>query len=308
MDLRALGWAGGPVWMRWMTGNPGSLIAVLVTMVALLSGCTVEAGGPVDIGRPTTPSTAPPTGPDPQAIRTARDVLGQPMVGLADALLSAAAAVDRARHEVPRGEQAVEASIALGTSLDALREAAVTADQAARSLEGEDRIDRARELVTTVAAAGVRSADAGAAQAAALQGLGQLDARMDAAVRSWEAPGSQSQRRAALGALALELEALAEEAAVEQPVPGGCPQMRDARERWAGLLAERTRALQEVATGGSGDVYDARLAEFTADPYGENRLAVDADTRSCWADQSELARTAVGITPEVQALEALLQS
>lgn len=245
--------------------------------------------------------------PDMEAVRAAREALGQPMVALADALLTATAAVDQARHEAPRGDEAVAAAAGLGEPLDALRQAAVAADASARALEGEDRIDRAADLVVTLAAAGVRAADAGAAQAAALRRLGEFDARMDDAVRSWETPGSQSERRAALGQLAVELEALAGQTAAEQPVPAGCPELRDARERWARLLAERSRALQEVARGATGEVYDARLAEFTAEPYGEDRLAADAATRPCWAEQSELARTAASVTTEVQALEALLQ-
>lgn len=272
---------------------------------------------PTSAARETRPSdaSAPPNGDDPAdgEVRAAREALGEPAVALADALLAAAAAVDAARHETPRGTATRQAATALTERFEALRAAALEADAAGRglgadaALDSEGRVARAAAVVTEAAAVALRAADGGAAQAAALERLAGFDERMDQAAAAWDAPGSQSQRRAALDEQAAALDALAVQAAAEQPVPEDCPAQRDARVRWAGLLAERTRTLQSLATGGTGDRYDAERAAFGGDPFGEDRLAVDAVDRDCWAAESVLAQAAAGIRGEVEALEALLR-
>lgn len=246
--------------------------------------------------------------PDAAAVTAAREALGAPTVTLADALLTTAAAADAARHTTPRGAETGAAATALGEALPALRDAALAADAAARPLtDGPDRIRRAAELVSGAAAAGLRAADDGAAQAAAVQRLSEFDTRLADAVGAWDQPGSQSARRTALTALAGELEALAAEATAEPAVPEGCPAPRDARVRRATLLAERTRSLAATANSAGGERYDAERAAFAADPYGEDPLAVDAADRDCWGEQSVLAQAAAGVRGEVETLESLLQ-
>jgi hypothetical protein len=161
--------------------------------------------------------------------------------------------------------------------------------------------------VIAAAEAGLRAADDGSAQAASLQRLSAWDQALADAVSAWDAPGSQSQRREDLAALAEQLEGIAAEAAVDQPVPEACPALRDARARRAARLADRTRQLQATASSAGGSTYDDLRATFTADPYGEDPLAVDAADRECWARSSVLAQAAAGITGQVETLEALLQ-
>lgn len=246
--------------------------------------------------------------PDAQAILRAREVLGAPTVALADALLAAAAAVDSVRHDVPRGVETASAAMALAGPLDALREAAINADAAARPFSDDGRVGRAAEVVLSAAEVGLRAADEGAAQAAALERLSGFDQRMGEAVTGWAQSGSQGQRRAQLAALAEELDEIAAQAAVDQPVPESCPAFRDARARWAERLAAQTRELAQTATSSGGSEFDQLLEQFQADPYGEDRLAVDAADRECWARESTLAQAAAGITEQVETLEALLQS
>jgi hypothetical protein len=263
-------------------------------LLLTLSGCSGESG------------TAPPD-PAPGQVQAARDALGGPAVALADALLAAAAVVDRARHDTQRGaETSAAAGMAVGP-LDALREAAIAADAAARPLAGEDRIGRAADVVIEAAEVGVRAADEGAAQAAALVRLSAFDQRMSDAVATWDAPGSQSDRRTALGSLAAELDALAAEAAAEPAVPEACPALRDARARWAQRLAAGTRELAASATSAGGTEYDQLIATYAADPFGEDRLAADAADRDCWGRESVLARAAAGIRTQVETLESFLQ-
>lgn len=249
----------------------------------------------------------------------AREALGGPTVALADALLATAAAADAARHATPRGAQTAEAAAELAGALPALRDAALAADAAARPLLAPDgapggaaggasgRIGRAAGVVTGAAAAGLRAAEDGAAQAASLERLSGFDEQLAAAVSAWEQPGSQSVLRAALGELADDLDALAAQAAAEPAVPEGCPALRDARVRRATLVAERTRELAAAANSAGGERFDAERIAFSADPYGEDPLAGDAADRDCWGEGSVLAQAAAGIRGEVETLESLLQ-
>jgi len=274
----------------------------------LFAGCAVIAltacdGG--DTAAPAAPSvSAQPSGD----IGEARAAMGGPTVALADALLAAAAQVDAARHSQPRGAMARQAAAAVQASLQELRDAALAADAAARPLAGDDRIGRAADVVTDAASVGLVAADDGAAQAAALERLSTLDERLEGVVAVWTEPGSQSEQRAALATAAADADAVAVEAAAEPAVPEGCPALRDARVRWAQLVAERSRRLAELATSAGGSEFDARRAEFTDQPYGEDRLAADAADRGCWAERSRLAGAAAGIRNQVETLEALLQS
>jgi hypothetical protein len=269
--------------------------AAALACTALLTACTDTTGS----GQASA---------DVAGIRDARETLGAPTVALADALLAAAAAVDSVRHDVARGMETAAAAQALNGPLDELRAAALAADAAARPLLGDDRIGRAAEVVSSAAEVALEAADQGAAQAAALERLSGWDQRMTEAVVAWTVPGSQSERREQLSALAGELDAIAEQAAAEQPVPEGCPAFRDARERWAGRLADQTRELAASATSGGGGTFDELLERYQADPFGEDRLAVDATDRECWARQSTLAQAAAGIRQQVETLEALLQA
>lgn len=229
------------------------------------------------------------------------------MVDLAEALLAAAAAVDAARHAAPRGTPASTAATDSARPMEQLRRAALDADAAARGVAQQGRIGRAAGLLRDAGAVALRGADAGAAETAALERLGGLDIAMDEATAGWDAPGSQSERRAALAALATELDGLAAAADAEQPVPEACPALRDHRGAWARLLAERTRTLEASATSATGAQYDQQRAAFAADPYGQDRLAADAADAECWAEHSVLAQAAAGIRDQVAALEALLQ-
>jgi len=240
-------------------------------------------------------------------VTAAREALGAPTVALADALLATAAAADAARHATPRGAETARAATALAEALPALRDAALAADAAARPLSGPDRSGRAADLVTAAAAAGLRAADDGAAQAAALERLSGFDERLVAGVAAWEQPGSQSALRTSLAELADELDALVAEATAEPAVPEGCPALRDARVRRATLVADRTRELAATANSAGGARYDAERAAFAADPYGEDPLATDAADRDCWGERSVLAQAAAGIRGEVETLESLLQ-
>lgn len=237
----------------------------------------------------------------------ARTRLANPMVALADALLASSDALDQARHALPRGEEVRAAALDLTVDLGALRAAALSADAAARPLEGEGRVGRAAEIVTDAAEVGVRAADEALAHAAALERLASLDVRMDGAVAEWDAPGSQAERRAVLGEQATAMDTLRAEAEVEPAVPEQCPAQRDSRVRWAGVVAGRSRELAALATGQSGEAYDQLRLSFRGAPFGEDRQALDAADRGCWAENSTLAQAAAGIREQVETLESLLQ-
>jgi len=242
-----------------------------------------------------------------EEILAARTALGEPMVALADALLTSSSALDGARHVLPRGEPVRAAARDLTVDLDALREAALVADRAGRQLDGDGRVGRAAEVVTGAAEVAVRAADEAVAHAAALERLAMFDVRMEAAVAEWDAPGSQADRRRVLDEQAVAMDALRVEAMAESAVPEACPAQRDSRVRWAGVVAERSRALGAVATGQSGERYDELRRSFGDAPFGEDRQVVDAADRGCWAENSTLAMAAAGIRGQVETLESLLQ-
>jgi hypothetical protein len=270
--------------------------AALLALLALLAVGCGEAAAPAE-----------PTGPDPERIRAARETLGEPMLAVARAVLSAERALDAVRHEVPRGRDMAGAVDGLSHEAAALQEAAAAAEAAGTEVADEpEPVAEAADVVATAAAA-ARSAAGGLEQeAAALAGAAAHDVALDAAVDRWAEPGSQSQRRAALDALAGDLDAARTQAQGLQPVPEGCPGLAERRVRWTEVLAQRTRRLGETATSAGGSTFDELLASFRRDPYAEPRLRADAEDRGCWREHSEVVQAAAEIRELVERLEALL--
>lgn len=276
-----------------------------MAVVALAGGCTTAAPEAASSEAPATAATAAPGAP---AVAEARQTLGAPMIALAESLLALRAAVDTVRHETPRGTEVMAAVSAVEPLIVEVESATAGADAAAREIGlTEDRVGRAATVVADTAQVAARASADARAELAALSALAQLDVEMDGIAAGWDAPGSQSARRAALAALGARADALAEQARLEPALPAKCPALRDHRVAWASLLAERSRALGALATGSSGERYDAQLAAFDADPYGEDRLAADTADRPCWQQSSVLAQAAEGVRAQVAALESLLR-
>lgn len=276
-----------------------------MAVVALAGGCTTAAPEAVTSAIPVTAATA---APGASAVADARQTLGAPMIALAESLLALRATVDTVRHQSPRGTQVMAAVSAVEPLIVEVESATAGADAAAREMGlTEDRPGRAATVVADTAQVAARASADARAELAALSALARLDVEMDGIAAGWDAPGSQSARRAALAALGARADALAERARLEPALPAECPALRDHRVGWARLLAERSRALGSLATGSSGEQYDAQLAAFAALPYGEDRLVADAADRPCWQRSSSLARAAAGVRAQVAALESLLR-
>ncbi len=301
---------------------------VVVAAALLLLGVACTAGPTATPSEPpaadptaSAPSTAvAPTGtptPDPRvaAITTARELLGADVVAVAEQVVGLAAALDRARHEVPRGAAMGAALDAVAGTVDAttaaverLRAAVATArDEAAGGLAAaRAEVDAAAAAAAALADVAADTARAAAAEVAGLREVVALDEAMDDVVRGWDAPGSQSERRAALAELRDLAAALGDAAAALAPPPDGCEALRANRVHWAGLLAARTDDLAAVATGSSGVVYDELRDRYHRAPYGVDRAVADSEDRACWDRRSVLPTAAADAVQLVEEVEDAL--
>ncbi|HUG85460.1 MAG TPA: hypothetical protein VMM13_12895, partial [Euzebya sp.] len=69
----------------------------------------------------------------------------------------------------------------------------------------------------------------------------------------------------------------------------------------------RTAQLRDAAVAAEGLGYDHLLQEFEAEPYGEDRVAADAESRSCWAARSTLPDVGSAIDRHLAAVEEALE-
>jgi hypothetical protein len=277
--------------VRWILALVGVLLVV---------GCAAAADAPV--------SSSPSPSPSLALVREARAALGPPTADLAESLLTVAEQLDTVRHEVPRGETMRAAVDEVRAEVASLRAAADAAAAAAAPLrDAQSRAVRDAAVLVAERADSTRAAARAAeAELGALAALAEVDVALDGAVAAFDVPGSQSERRAALTEQTKTLAALAARAAALAPVPAECGALRDSRIRWAALLRERAQKLAASATGASGQLYDAYREAFAADPYGQDRLALDASDRACWQEHSLVAQAAAGVRADVERLEALL--
>jgi hypothetical protein len=268
-----------------------------------LGGCVppppaAPAPPPVVVVVTTQPTTDP-------ALARAREALAAPATALAEDLLDLARRVDFARHDVPRGT-------AMASALEELRAVVDAAQADARALTaavddlGADAPRGVPAAVDQLVGLAEALATAARADADALGGVTDLDRRMDDLVAAWRARGSRSEAGPRLRERAAEAEAVAAAAGALPDTPPGCPQLRDNRLRWAGVVATRTAALAELAEAADGPGFDAALARFDAAPYGEDRAAADAESRPCWAAATPYAAAPAAVDAAVAALQAAL--
>jgi hypothetical protein len=287
------------------------LAGALALLVLVLAAC----GG----GAPAEDQDATGSAAATEDVRAARAALGPPAVALAEAVIGLRDLLDRARHEVERGAPMAAELEAVPGQVTAVRAAADDAEAALGEVvasarpagaDAEDAgaapVGAALDAVTAAVAEARSAADAAEDEHAALLALAELDRRLEAAAAAWEEPGSQSERRVTLGALADDLDAIAGEAAALPVAPAACPALPEQRERWAELLAEHSRRLQERATSGGGAEYDELRRAFGRDPFGEDRRAADAADRDCWRAASPVAEAAQRAPENVEALEDAL--
>jgi hypothetical protein len=249
-------------------------LIVLGLVAALLVGCASsifeEVGG------------------DP--VGAAAEALNAPTVALGEALIQSQRQLEQIRYEVPRGQAMKAALGAYASQIAQLRAAAAQVSTAAQGLDRRDRtvqeaaaiVDELLRLASTVSAAAEN-------EAAAYTRFADIDIAMDGVVAGWDQGGSQSELRDALRRLSANAADLEEAAGAVQPTPLACATSRDSRVRWAGLLKSRTDQLIALVGSRTGLEYDALRDRFRPQPYGVDRLTVDAADRQCWLANSPVA-------------------
>lgn len=241
----------------------GAVLGLLLAAGGCTSGGEEAGRAPAPaVGRATAATaTTPPA--DPGAVL--QDVMGV----MRDRTAALAAEVDQVRHLLPRGRDMADGAAVLATHAAAAREAIAAAEETARDLSGEGEVGEGADLVLGAADAARGVVERAGQEAAMLVRIGEFDVRADAVVAGAADAGEGA-------ADVAELDAVAREAGEETAVPGRCPDLLAARQRWAEGAAARVRA---------GDL-DPVL------PYGEDRLAADAGDRFCWGVHSQVANGA----------------
>lgn len=268
-------------------------MAALVLVLA--TGCVPEI--PV-------PEVTETTSAEAAAIAAARQVLAEPTQALAVVAIDAARRVDFLRHEVARGPTMRQAATELA-------EVAAALDERATALEGavaqvDPSLSDARGAATALVLAGRRVAVAASDAVADLVPVMDLDDRMAAVVAAWDDRGSRSEAAERLTALVAQAEEVLGEARRLSVPPAACTGVRSNRLRWARELVSRSQQLRDLALAADGPAYDELRARFDAAPYGEDRAAADAESRSCWADRTGLPSVDAEVGAWLAALEAAL--
>lgn len=238
------------------------------------------------------------------AIAAAREGLAEPTQALAALTLDAARRVDFLRHEVARGPAMRQAAVDLAAVVAEL-------DASAGALEAAvAEVDPILEMTQEAATALVTEARGVSSAASAAVGdllpVMDLDDRMAEVVEGWDDRGSRSEAAERLTALVAQAEEVLRQARRLSVPPAVCTGVRDNRLRWARELVERSERLRDLALAADGPGYDSLRAQYDAAPYGEDRAAADAESRSCWADRTGLLSVDAEVALRLAALEGAL--
>ena len=259
---------------------------VSAVVAGVLASCTPG-------GEPQAPET---TSAD--TILESREILGDPMLELAERMLAVSEGMDAARHRLPRGTEMLQGLEDLRDQVDELRAAVREAEQAAAAAPVEQAAAIVQEAATTAAGA----ARAATAEIAFLEKAGAIDESLLAAASEWDRPGSQSEIRSRLDALAQQVHALRRRATALRPVPRGCAVLRRNRQRWVATVYSRTLQLQAQANSAGGSEFDRLRTRFRALPLAEEPRVADRADRICWRDRSPVAKAAPAMRAAVEDL------
>lgn len=287
-------WCGVPREGRWSRPAERATLAIFVALLTV--GCVPE------IPEPVVTST---TSPEVAAIEAARDVLAEPTTALAAVAVDAARRVDFIRHEVARGPAMRQATMDLSDVVTQLEEQATALEVAVAAVDGS--LGPTRDAASTLVAEGRTVAETVSAEIDALQPVLDIDDRMAEVVGAWDdRGGSRSEAPQRLTALVAQAEDVLREARRLSLRPAACSGVRGNRLRWARLLLSRSEHLRDLAVAADGPAYDTLRARFDVAPYGEDRVAADAESRACWADRSGLLAVEGEVRTHVAAIEQAL--
>lgn len=219
-------------------------------------------------------------------IRAAREALAEPV----PAVTTEAARLVEALEEVWTREAAADerAEFAEALRLEPFRDALGDLDAVELEGEGPD-VAAAAEVVDAMVADGRGLLAVAEEELASLTAVPSFDARLEEVVAQWDQRGSYSQQLEAFDQLAVDAEALAEEAAGRTGTPA-CVELWPRREEAALVVAERTAELRTSIRDRQGQEFDELRDTYRQDPYGLGALlgVLDAQAAAaCWAGESD---------------------
>lgn len=267
-------------------------LAALAAASLFLTGCPDAAAPPSDTSSGT------------EAVLESRAALGEPMLALAEATIALSDGIDAARHELPRGEQMQEQVERLPALQKAVRDAA----EAAAAAADDAPVESAAAIVNGAADRANKAADAADGEIAFLRRIAAIDSALLDAAAEWDRPGSQSEIRARLDALARKVARLRRPVAKAQPDPQRCTAMKRNRREWIATVRKRTEALQAQANSAGGATFDRLRGSYRGLPFAVEPRTVDKADRQCWADASEVREAAQAMREAVDRLREDLAS
>lgn len=261
---------------------------VVAGLLTALAACS----GP---GQPQSEATSNP-------VLASRAALGDPMLALAESVIAVSDGLDKARHGVPRGQEAA----AVVDDLPQRIEEMVAAVDAAGAAAERAPVPAAADIVAAAAEVAGEVVEPAERELAYLQEVTRIDTALSDAAAEWDRPGSQSEVRERLDALAGEVGALQPQVRSLRPVPAQCTVMKANRLAWTRTVVQRTRALQAQANSAGGTAYDELRSTYRSLPFAVEPRTADRADRSCWQRHSEVADAAERMREAVDALRAEL--
>lgn len=252
------------------------LIAAVVCTALLLGGCATQS--------------APDGDTEAEAIREAREVLGNAVSELGAAVVAtedAVTAVRLGQPPAPTDRLAALEDVRTDT-LTALDDALETTaldlpDEPAAVRDAQQAWEEARGAARDLL-------DTANSDLDHTERLVALDAELAEIVSSWETPGSHSQQVERFTSLRNRARSLANDLQGEEPRPA-CSRAIARRAEAAEWVATSTDELLTLIQSRRGEEFDARRQALTADPYGFEDVEGDPATllgelddrdRDCW--------------------------
>ena len=232
-----------------------------------------------------------------------RELLGQPMVDLATAVIALSDLVDATRHKVPRGEDMRAQVRAIPKAVEKVQTAADAAEDSA----ADAPVNEAALIVETAAEAARKAATAAGVEQKFLADVATIDMALLKAAAVWDEPGSQTEIRLRLEALAKDVAKQSKPIGALQPHPRGCKAMKVNRNDWLRTVRSRTVKLQQFADGSGGSTYDDLRSAYRRLPFGVEPRTADATDLQCWRSKSDVAKGAEAVRTAVDDLEAALK-
>lgn len=268
--------------MRWAAG------LIVAAAFALGSSCSPTAEPVADGGQ--------------ADVLASRETLANPMSDLADAVLDLSSGVDEARHKVARGDDMAAAL----RQLEERRQGVVNAASKLGKAADDVPVRKARDIAVTAADDAQTTAEDATSELEFLDDLVTIDRALFDAAATWDEPGSQSEIRERLDALADDVATLGKKARALQPQPERCDAMRRNRLDWIRTVRQRTERLQGQANSAGGREFDQLRASYRALPFAVEPRTADRADRDCWVERSGVARGEKSLRASVEELRAAL--